>query len=312
MNLPSTGPDGWHFAVEHDWGCLPPGRRWGLTHAVASLPDGAVLILRDPAADDPWRDTVVELDAGGGFVRSFGAAYADGAHGLELGCEDGTTYLYLTSQRLGLCKLDLTGTEIWRFAKPELYRVQWGLRWSPSNCAIAPDGRIYLADGYGSAFIAVLDRDGRELGLIGGPGSGPQHLWHPHGLAVDTRGPVPLLAVADNLHPGLHYLSLDGAHVGKSPCGLRDPRHVRIWGRNLLIPDLCGVVTVLGPDNAVLAHLGDAGLPLADLFPMRERAPGALPHGTFVHPHDACPLGDDLLVVEWLTHGRITRLHRLP
>jgi len=57
----------------------------------------------------------------------------------------------------------------------------------------------------------------------------------------------------------------------------------------------------------VVCHLGDAGRPIEELFPLRENA--AFEPGWFVHPHDAIRLADgSLLVCEWLEVGRVTRL----
>jgi len=217
-------------------------------------------------------------------------------------------HLAVADLEQGLFKLDQHGEVVWQFEKPEYYREIFGLKWQPSNVAVAPDGTIFLADGYGAGFIFRLSREGEELAMIGGPGKRPFNVQHPHGLGIDTRFPEPLLAVVDNRHqPGLHYLTRDGEHVAKGPCGLADPRHVRVLDDHLLIPDLSGRVTVLGPDNQVVCHLGWNGDPIEDLFPLRENA--SFEPGWFVHPHDAIRLADgSLAVCEWVEVGRVTRL----
>lgn len=308
ITQPTTGTGDWTFRMQHDWLRAPDDIRLGNTHALAQDREGHIHLAHTVHADSECRDAIVVFAPDGSFLRSWGAAYAGGAHGLEYVIEDGTPYFYLTDLQQGLFKLDANGEVVWHFAKPSYYERIFGLKWQPSNVAVAPDGRVFLADGYGTGFIVVLSTQGEELDLIGGPGLRAHNVQHPHGLGIDTRFPEPLLAVVDNRYqPGLHYLTLDGRHVAKHPCGLADPRHVRVIGDHLLIPDLSGRVSVLGPDNALVCHLGWNGAAIEELFPLREN-PSFEP-GWFVHPHDAIRLADgSLLVCEWVEIGRVTRL----
>ena len=60
-------------------------------------------------------------------------------------------------------------------------------KFSPTNVGIAPNGDIYLADGYGSDTISQYDPRGRYIRTFGGTGKEPGQLSRPHGLIVDTR-----------------------------------------------------------------------------------------------------------------------------
>ena len=39
-----------------------------------------------------------------------------------------------------------------------------GIKYSPTNVAIAPNGDVYVADGYGSSYINQYDSAGKYLG----------------------------------------------------------------------------------------------------------------------------------------------------
>src|SRR2546426_828924 len=76
-----------------------------------------------------------------------------------------------------------------------------------TNVALAPDGEIYAADGYGNARIHRLAADGTLLASWGEPGSGPGQFNLPHGIAVDRGGRV---YVADRENSRIQIFSRDG------------------------------------------------------------------------------------------------------
>jgi DNA-binding beta-propeller fold protein YncE len=60
----------------------------------------------------------------------------------------------------------------------------------PTNAALAPNGDLYVADGYGNARVHRFTADGRLLVSWGDPGDGPGQFHLPHGIAVDRAGTV--------------------------------------------------------------------------------------------------------------------------
>jgi DNA-binding beta-propeller fold protein YncE len=77
----------------------------------------------------------------------------------------------------------------------------------PTNLALAADGSLYVADGYGNARIHKFSRDGAHLFSWGEPGVGPGQFWLPHGIAVGPDGTV---VVADRENSRLQFFSPDG------------------------------------------------------------------------------------------------------
>jgi len=304
--------DGVSYRFDHRWAKLPDEISLGNTHAVQEDRDGAIHVAHTGGAKSACRDSILVFSPEGELIRTWGEAFEGSAHGLEFVQERGTEFAYVTDLKRGLFKTTLDGEIVWHYEKPDFYRVRFGLRWTPSNVAIAPDGTVFLADGYGAGFIIVLDRDGNELGIIGGPGLEDHHLVHPHGLTIDTRLEEPLLLVADNRINRFHYLKLSGEHVRfehEESQVLVAPRHFRLHGEKLLMPDLGGRVALFDGNNQLLGYIGDAGIPMKELFPLRENPRDTFPDGKFIHPHDALFASDgSLYVVEWVEDGRITRL----
>ncbi len=84
----------------------------------------------------------------------------------------------------------------------------------PRNIAIAPDGRLFVADS-GNNRIAIFDPDGNFLTAFGEFGAGPGQFNEPWGLAVDRD----YIYVADTWNHRVQKLTHDGAwvaHIGQS------------------------------------------------------------------------------------------------
>jgi len=61
-------------------------------------------------------------------------------------------------------------------------------KFSPTNVAIAPNGDIYPADGYGSYYINQYNSKGEFIRSFGGAGKEPGQLSNPYGLIGITTG----------------------------------------------------------------------------------------------------------------------------
>src|SRR4029453_11460021 len=68
----------------------------------------------------------------------------------------------------------------------------------PNHVAVAPNGDIYVSDGYVNARVVQFSKDGKYVRMIGGvKGSQPGQLQLPHGVALDSRGRI-LVNDSDN------------------------------------------------------------------------------------------------------------------
>lgn len=299
----------WSGQVDHHWGRLPNGRKWGTTHGVAVAADGSVHVLHT-GGEAP--DAVVEVfTPDGTWLRAWGEAFHGSGHGLWIGQLDGDEVALVTDQRRGLFCCDLDGTQRWRVAKPAFYRQRNHLTWAPSNLAVDTRGQIHLSDGYGSYVVTVLNPDGSEAGQYGGPGLGAEHLIAPHGIAAVRDGEGnEIVVVLENRDAAMHGFTIDGAHrFRRNHPDLIAPRHLTQFGEHWLIPDLSGFIGVWTPAGDCVARLGATDWPLPQMFERRDDPPDAMPAGRFVSPHD-CAVGHDgsLYVVEWVSQGRVSSI----
>jgi hypothetical protein len=295
------------YEVHHDWAKLPASVQPGYTHGVVETAQGHILV------HNRSKDAVLVFDADGKFINSWGERFAKGAHGMQISREGSDEFLYFSDPEMHeVAKYTLDGKEVFTLGVPADSGVYPDpTKYKPTNTAIAPNGDIYVADGYGLSYIHRYNRKGEYLSSWGGKGSEPGKMNSPHGIWIDQRGGSPYVLVADRANIRLQKFSLAGEHIGFVTEELRYPCHFDVRGQELLIPDLYGRVTIFDGDNRLITHLGDypeiwkqKGYPN---LPQDMRLPGK-----FISPHDACwDSAGNIYVVEWISDGRITKLKRV-
>lgn len=316
---PIIGAGEHQYEALHDWGELPQSIKYGNTHGVCEDSQGHIYVHHTVNAASESLDTMVVFDEHGKFVRSWGRQFKGGAHGLSIRREGSEEFLYLCDYQHGIVtKRTLKGEEVFTLGYPAesaAYKPRTDgsiLAYRPTNVAIAPNGDIYVGDGYGSSFINQYNQKAEFIRTFGGLGKGDDQIDCPHGLWIDTRSDTPLLVVTDRGNSRLQRFTLDGKHIdaisgtSKMPCFLHE--------RNgeVVIADLLSKVTILDRQNRVVASLGEGEYSKQDWARIRTLAPGTFPPGRFVCPHGACfdHLGN-IFVVEWVEAGRVTKLRKL-
>src|SRR5690606_24477156 len=135
----------------------------------------------------------------------------------------------------------------------------------PTETAVAPNGDIYVADGYGQQYILQYDENGKLKGWFGGRGEGDQFLDNAHGICIDNRNGKATLLVTDRTRCCFKRFSLTGElmEIIELPgaCVCRPVIHGdRIYAAVLSSPDITqpssGFVTILDKTNRVVANIG--------------------------------------------------------
>ena len=223
------------YECHHGWGEVPAHIKWYETHGIAVDSEGLVYVTHRAGADKPKnpedaQDTVVVFDASGKFVHSFGKEYHGGGHGIDVRVDDGQEYLYLCQMfPVNLVvKTDLKGNVIWikdrtSLAGSHVYDAP-DAKFSPTNVAFAPDGGLYLGDGYGSNYVHQYNANGDWVRTWGGTGTEPGKMRTPHGLWWDNRpGREASLVVADRANNRLQYFSATASSKPSSPTASASP-----------------------------------------------------------------------------------------
>lgn len=324
--LPRMGRAPYLYEVHHDWAQLPPQIRFGNTHGIVVTADRRVVVAHTVHKSSESADAICIFDDKGRFVKSWGADLRGGAHGLTLRKEGGTEYLYHCDNVKGFVrKSTLDGDVVWLMHAPiasGLY--QKASEYKPSNLAIAPNGHLFVADGYGKFYIHQYDERLQWVRSFGGSrelmdknkdaetGRGTT-IW-PHAIGIDTRGKQPLLMVGERgANSRVQYFDLNGAPLHSIKEGVRWPSTFDFLGGTILMPDLKAVVTLFDANNQPLVQLGDGRQADGKTYEgIRTQERSAFAPGQFVAPHAAAfdPEGN-IYVAEWVEVGRITKLKKL-
>ncbi len=315
---PVLGSGEYVFEVTHDWGELPADIKYGNTHGVCEDAHGNIYVHHTVNALSESSDSMVVFDHNGKFVRSWGKDFKGGAHGLLIRTEGREQFLYLCDTKRGLVvKATLKGEEVFSIGYPvesAAYAPNADgsrKKYSPTNLAVAPNGDIYVGDGYGSSFVNVYNAQGTYLKTFGGKGSEAGQLDCPHGIVLDTRPAEPILMVADRANHRIQTFNLAGAHLGflsgtNLPCTFDFNKQGVV-----VVPDLGARVTLLDAQNRVIEHLGDDS-ERHDWERVRKLDRSAFTPGKFVCPHGACfDHKGNIFVVEWVEVGRVSKLRRV-
>jgi len=314
---PILGEGAYKYEATHDWGELPANIKYGNTHGVVEDSQGYIYIHHTVNGASESHDTMVVFDGKGKFVKSWGKDFKGGAHGLHIAKEGRDEFLFLCDTKRALVvKTTLSGEEVFTLGYPEqsdAYRPGADgakKKYSPTNLAIAPNGDLYVGDGYGSSYINQYDKTGRYIRTFGGPGKEAGQLLCPHGLYVDTRGKEPVLTVADRTNKRLQHFTLDGKHIAFGS-GVSSPCHFNQRKGKVVIPDLDARVTLLDEKNNVIVQLGEPDDPKA-ARELRTKAREAFVPGKFICPHGACfDHAGNIFVTEWVEVGRVTKLRKV-
>ena len=265
---PVVGAGDHTFEVYHDWGELPAAIRYGNTHGVCEDAQGHIYIHHTVNATSERHDSMVVFDRKGRFVKSWGREFEGGAHGLHIRKEGSHEFLYLCDTKRALVvKATTDGEVVWTLGYPK-ESPQYPLdaegkpatKYSPTNVAIAPNGDVYVADGYGSSYITQYDQHGAFIRTFGGKGkdAGSAGLpARPHRRR--TRDAQPVLLVADRGNRRLQTFSLDGKHLAFYD-GTNAPCHFHAHKGVMVVPDLFARVTLVDAANTPIVHLGDNGI----------------------------------------------------
>jgi hypothetical protein len=221
-------------------------------------------------------------------------------------------FLYLAHLgRREVVKTTLDGKVLWTLGVPKQAGVyEDETLYRPTSVVVAPNGHLFVADGYGLSWVHQFDEQREYVRSFGGRGTEPGKMRTPHGLWIDTRGAAPQLIVCDRENHRLQIYDLAGNLLGQVHGMLRRPCNVHQLGDFLVVADLAGRVTILDAKNELVTHLGEN----ADA---KKWAQNGVPReqwmdGQFISPHSARWDGEgNLYVMDWVAQGRITKLVRV-
>ena len=250
----------------------------------------------------------------GKVVRSFlGEKYSD-IHDMKIRDEADGEFIYgaRNASAEGVKFNAKTGEVVLKLPFPK----DSGLKltsFSPTAITVAPNGDIFLSDGYASNHIFKFDKKGKYLMHFGTKGNGLKEFNTAHGMTLDTRYTPPRLLICDRNHEPkgrlLHY-DLDGKFLGEVVTGLGMPTSAVVQGDYVSVPDLHGRLVILDKSNTIIAVLGHNADPAKRVnynVPQSQWIEGIF-SGTHGSSWDK---DGNLYVQDWNVSGRIMKLVRV-
>ncbi|HEY1170788.1 MAG TPA: hypothetical protein VGH19_05405 [Verrucomicrobiae bacterium] len=304
------------YKIVPDWLKLPESRSaLGNMHgdiAVSSKGDIYVSTM-DPKAG------VQVYAADGKYIRTLPDAPAD-FHGFVIHKDKDGEFLYgprLSGQNI--VKLTLEGKEVLNIpasAIPDQYKVKPkgkdGKEGAPvvrlTGMDVAPNGDLYVTDGYSSDYVHVFDKTGKYLRSFGGK-QAPYSFKTLHKIAIDTRFTPARIIACDRANMRVVHMSLDGEFLGVVATDLLLPAAITVQGDYALVGELKGQVTVLDKAGKVVAKLGTNTN--ADQVGKNAVEPAKWVTGTVTAPHGvAFDAKGNIYVAEYNITGRVHRFDK--
>ena len=186
-------------------------------------------------------------------------------------------------------------------------------KFNPTAITVAPNGDIFLSDGYASNHIFKFDKNGKYLMHFGVKGNELKQFNTAHGMTLDTRYEPPRLLICDRNHQPkgrlLHY-DLNGEFIDEIITGLGMPTSAAVQGDYVSVPDLQGRVVILDKSNTIMAVLGhNADKSKGGNFNVSQEQ---WVEGVFSGTHGSnWDKEGNLYVQDWNVSGRIMKLVRV-
>jgi DNA-binding beta-propeller fold protein YncE len=227
--------------------------------SVAVTPRGNILVLHRGA------HPVMEFESSGKFVRSWGdGMFSEGkvaaipqAHWTDdkshysavygpAGCASCGAHSVRVDPQGNIWGIDAPGHVVYKMSPEGKELMRLGSKGTsgtgrntfnlPTDVAFAPNGDVYVTDGYGSARVVKYSRDGRYLLEWGKRGRGPGEFGLPHNVVIDREGRV---YVTDRDNQRIQVFDADGKFLTQwvgtgGISGLAITKDQQIWTGGIL------------------------------------------------------------------------------
>ncbi|ERM84714.1 peptidylglycine monooxygenase [Rhodonellum psychrophilum GCM71 = DSM 17998] len=293
------------YKIDAKWGNLDPEKTPVKNcHEMVMDKKGRLIMVTDEA-----RNNIIIYDQSGQLLESWTLGL-EAAHGLTLVEEGEEEFLWIVDNGGRVIKTDLQGNIVDEIASPIKEGIyEKGMRYTPTETAVAPNGDLYVTDGYGSQFVLQYDKNGKFVREFGGDGHGDAQFKTVHGIAVDQRKDgTPTLMCTSRGHNSFKRFTMEGEYLetiflpGAFVC--RPVIHGQnlyagvCWSRTKYLEqmDNSGFVTILDQNNRVVSNPGGTAPVYLDekLQLMVQEKP------IFKHCHDVCIDQDEnIYVCQW-------------
>ncbi|MFK7808112.1 MAG: 6-bladed beta-propeller [Saprospiraceae bacterium] len=296
------GHNNFQYKIDLNWGALHPSfYPVKDCHEMVIDSKGRIILLTNHT-----KNNIIIYNKSGQLIETWGNEFP-GAHGLTLNVENGEDFLYITdTERHEVIKTTISGKTVMTLPYPkESGQYKSANQYLPTETAIAANGDIYVADGYGEQYILHYSAQGELLNMFGGRGNEPEHFDNAHGICIDSRDPgnTCLLITARQQNKlkrfslkGEYLSSIDlpGAYICRPVIHGKEVYLATIWSGDG--SEGTGFISILDEKNQLVSAPGGCTPTYVNglLEPMYKTI------DVFHHPHDVCVDEDgNIYVAQW-------------
>lgn len=281
------------YTLDPDYGRLPAGFDYLMFPSGCCDKDDH-LFLTTRNLEHP----IIMLDADGTYVRDFGKGLFAQTHGIcvtpegTLLCADTALHVIRELSTTGelIRTLGTPGkpsssgydADVWRRMQRRGFMVPTDIAFSnqtswmfyegllsiqraaepfnkPTGVCVAPNGNIYVSDGYGNAAVHRFSRDGKLIRTWGGPGHEPGKFIIPHSIWADKYNRI---WVGDREGNKINIFDADGELIACVTEGLYQPTEIFADETYIYVAERGGGLTIFNMDMDIEVQLGYFNSPI--------------------------------------------------
>ncbi len=288
MTNTTIGHNGHQYRVDYNWGSLNP-YKYPVNDCHEMVIDASNRLYM---LTNETHNNILIYDLSGKLLNAWGNNYP-GAHGLSIFNDNGIEYLLISDHvRHQVIKTTLSGDEIMVMNFPmETGCYAQASQYLPTETAVAPNGDIYVTDGYGLQYVIQYNKHGQYIRHWGGAGDEDGQFNCVHGIAVDTRAGHPTLIITSRNHNAFKRFTLEGKFIekiylpGSFVCRpvIKDKHLYAAVFRSTTNMNLnSGYITILDEHNRIISTPGGTEPIYIDNVLQSQHQQESV----FMHPHD--------------------------
>lgn len=300
------GHGDFQYRVHKTWGNLDPEKTPVKNcHEMVMDKKGRLIMITDEV-----KNNIIIYDKSGKLLSTWGHEFP-GGHGLTLFDEGGEEVLFICDPETGrVVKTTLDGKIVMELPHPKTIGVYEVTQpYKPTETTVAPNGDIYVADGYGSQYVLQFTSKGEFIRKFGGPGNEDSNFSTAHGVCIDQRDKQNItLLCTSRAHNSFKRFTLDGKYLSTiflpgafvcRPVIDGDNIYAGVcWSRLRYLnqTDNSGFVTILNSKNRVVSNPGGT----KPVYNNGELQLIVQDKPIFNHCHDVCVDNDkNIYVCQW-------------
>jgi len=249
------------WKASSEWVQLPKNlEKMGVAHGDVAISSAGEVYV---SLTGGLRAGIQVYDANGKYLRNVPNAPND-FHGFVIHRDDDDTE-YIYGPRVGageILKMKLDGEVVMTIPGESIPKEYWKVNARSGKpairltaCDVAPNGDIFVTDGYSSDYIHRFDAEGKYLATFGGKGE-PYNFQTLHKIAVDTRFEPARIVGVSRTDGRVVHVSMDGEYLGDIATDLMKPAALVVQGDYLAVGEILGRVTVFDKAGNIVAQFG--------------------------------------------------------